>query len=146
MSSSYDRARSPVRRSDSDRRGEDKYNRSYNRRDNRRYDSRRDHEEIDRSKRNEEDDRRRQDRRDQDRRREDSRRAETVVPDEDIQMEVPTLKKKVPISIEELIQKKEQEKKLTEKVTDTPFVYTLVVYRYSAAFLFDICTAAQVFN
>jgi hypothetical protein len=33
-------------------------------------------------------------------------------------MEVASTKKRVPISIEELIQKKEEEKKLTEKVVD----------------------------
>ncbi|GAN08722.1 pre-mRNA-splicing ATP-dependent RNA helicase prp28 [Mucor ambiguus] len=112
MSSSYNRSGSPSRRSD------DKYsrhNRNYDRRDNRRYDDYRDG----RSNR---------DRDDNARRYEDDRRSEkdrssnkdTVV-DEDTKMtsaeasSTTPAKKRVPISIEELLQKKQEEKKLTEK-------------------------------
>jgi ATP-dependent RNA helicase DDX23/PRP28 len=137
MSSSYDRSRSPVRRNDFDRRGDDKYSRGYDRRDNRRYESRRDREENDRRREDrEEDDRRRQDRREDDRRRENNHRQE--VPDEDIQMKVPDAKKRVPISIEELIQKKEEEKKMTEKVTRLTSI--------CISLLLIMCTIAQIFN
>ncbi|KAI8368683.1 P-loop containing nucleoside triphosphate hydrolase protein [Choanephora cucurbitarum] len=77
--------RSPVRRSD------DRY---YERRDNRRYeDSRR---EESRSLRNDREEKRRE-------------------PEVDVPMTTPPAKKKIPISIEELVKKKEEESKLTEK-------------------------------
>ncbi|CAO3620935.1 unnamed protein product [Mucor fragilis] len=109
MSSSYNRSGSPLRRSD------DKYSRhdrNYDGRDNRRYDNYRDG----RSNR---------DRDDASRRHKDDRRSEKdrssnkdAVIDEDTKMtaaEPTPAKKRVPISIEELLQKKEEEKKLTEK-------------------------------
>lgn len=114
MSSSYDRSRSPVRRSDSG-----KYSNSsrYDRRD-RRYDDY-NNKSSSRRDRDEDNDRRR----DYDKSRYDRRQQpeKQTIPEEDIKMEscdtTPSLKKRVPISIEELIQKKEQEQKEIEKVS-----------------------------
>lgn len=135
MSSSYDRSRSPlVRRSNNDynnssrgnydRRDNDRHYDDYDRsnrggrdrRDDRDYDSRRrnaDYDRYDRSDRTRQDDKyiSRND-----------RQKQQAIPDEDIKMESSSqqtpepAKKRVPISIEELIQKKEQEKLETAKV------------------------------
>jgi ATP-dependent RNA helicase DDX23/PRP28 len=111
MSSSYDRSRSPVRRSDSDKYSRN--DRGYDNRRDRRYDdynnkSRRDRD-VDNSRRRDYDR--------YDRRREEDNKKQTI-PEEDIKMESRVeVKKRVPISVEELIQKKEQEKKETEKVS-----------------------------
>lgn len=115
MSSSYNRSGSPSRRS------EDRYSRSdrnYDRRDNRRYDDYRDsRSNKDRDER--EDNSRRYE---HDRRYESERNSRDTVIDEDVRMTsaspsvpAPAPKKRVPISIEELLQKKEEEKKLTDK-------------------------------
>lgn len=100
--SGYDR--SPTRNSDKYSRKD----RGYDRRDNRRQD---DYNRDSRSRRDRDD-------RD-DRRREYIRASEPkqAILEEDVPMAPPPVKKRVPISIEELIQKKEQEKKATEKVT-----------------------------
>lgn len=104
MSGSYDR--SPTRNSDKYSRND----RGYDRRDNRRQ------EDYNR------DNRSRRDRDDRDDRRREDRyvrpEPRQIIPEEDIKMAPPAepVKKRVPISIEELIQKKEQEKKATEKV------------------------------
>ncbi|KAI9475589.1 MAG: P-loop containing nucleoside triphosphate hydrolase protein [Benjaminiella poitrasii] len=138
MSSSYDRSRSPVRRSGGDSDRYSHHNRDYDRRrydDNRYNRSRRDdnsdrYYRDDRYRRRDQDDNRRE--RDQDynrrerdqddnRRDRDKKRSEVI--EEDVKMASSptssttseTTKKRVPISIEELIQKKEEEKKLTEK-------------------------------
>lgn len=111
MSSSYNRSGSPP-----SRRGDDKYSRNdrnYDRRDNRRYDDYRE------SRSSRDDSRRYGD----DRRSENDKNSNNkgTVIDEDIKMtsaepsSATAAKKRVPISIEELLQKKEEEKKLTEK-------------------------------
>jgi ATP-dependent RNA helicase DDX23/PRP28 len=138
MSSSYDRSRSPVRRSNNDYRQSDGRG-GYDRRDNnRRYDdynrssnNRRDHRndrDYDNSRRRK-DDYDRYDRSDRSSRQEDRYNKsdrQQPIPDEDIKMESTTSsqpskevtpKKRVPISIEELIQKKELEKQETAKVS-----------------------------
>ncbi|KAI8075621.1 P-loop containing nucleoside triphosphate hydrolase protein [Thamnidium elegans] len=99
MAGYNDRSRSPPRRSDADKYSRDK---GYDRYDRRRY------EDYGRSRRD------RDDRHHDDRRRED-RRPEPPKPvvEEDTPME--PVKKRVPVSIEELLAKKEQEKKATEK-------------------------------
>lgn len=118
MSGSYDRSRSP-----NNRRSDDRYNNSRNDRDrrDRRYD---DYNRSSGSRRNDRDDynsRRRNDYDRSDRHQPTTNKQE--VPEEDIKMtsrDSPppaSTKKRVPISIEELLQKKEQEKKDAEKVS-----------------------------
>ncbi|KAL9555478.1 DEAD (Asp-Glu-Ala-Asp) box polypeptide 23 [Mucor bainieri] len=111
MSSSYNRSGSPSRRSD-DRYS--RHDRNYDRRDNRRYDDyRSSRDRDDHNSRRYQDDRRSFDK-------ERSSNKDTVI-DEDTAMgsaeatPATPAKKRAPISIEELLQKKEEEKKLTEK-------------------------------
>ncbi|KAK4518750.1 uncharacterized protein ATC70_008972 [Mucor velutinosus] len=112
MSSSYNRSGSPSRRSDDKY---SRYDRNYDRRDNRRYDDYRDgrsNRDRDGNARRYEDDRRSE---------KDRSSTKGTVIDEDIKMisaeasAATPAKKRVPISIEELLQKKQEEKKLTEK-------------------------------
>jgi ATP-dependent RNA helicase DDX23/PRP28 len=111
MSGYRGRSRSPVRRSNSDKYSRN--DRGYDRRDNRRYD---DH----RSRRDRDD--RRYEREDSDR----NRKIEKKPAAEDMQVdekpEEPQ-KKRVPISIEELVQKREQEKRETERVSSDSLFY-----------------------
>ncbi|KAG1046753.1 hypothetical protein G6F43_010772 [Rhizopus delemar] len=109
MSSSYSRQRSPPKRRDSDR-----YNQNgYDRHSDRHYDDYRA-----RSKRLDREDEKRREmyRRESDAERRQQRESDNNVINGDTKMEQPEPpKKKVPVSIEELLKKKEQEQKETEK-------------------------------
>lgn len=109
MSSSYSRQRSPKRR-DSDR-----YNQNgYDRHSDRHYD---DYRARSRRLDREDEKRREMHRRESDAERRQQRESDNKVINEDTKMEQPEpSKKKVPVSIEELLKKKEQEQKETEKV------------------------------
>ncbi|KAG1359813.1 hypothetical protein G6F62_000550 [Rhizopus arrhizus] len=108
MSSSYSRQRSPKRR-DSDR-----YNQNgYDRHSDRHYD---DYRARSRRLDREDEKRREMHRRESDAERRQQRESDNKVINEDTKMEQPEPpKKKVPVSIEELLKKKEQEQKETEK-------------------------------
>ncbi|KAG0744428.1 hypothetical protein G6F60_003382 [Rhizopus arrhizus] len=109
MSSSYSRQRSPPKRRDSDR-----YNQNgYDRHSDRHYD---DYRARSRRLDREDEKRREMHRRESDAERRQQRESDNKVINEDTKMEQPEPpKKKVPVSIEELLKKKEQEQKETEK-------------------------------
>ncbi|KAG1296497.1 hypothetical protein G6F66_003408 [Rhizopus arrhizus] len=109
MSSSYSRQRFPPKRRDSDR-----YNQNgYDRHSDRHYD---DYRARSRRLDREDEKRREMHRRESDAERRQQRESDNKVINEDTKMEQPEPpKKKVPVSIEELLKKKEQEQKETEK-------------------------------